>query len=730
MLPNRIEKLVKKMSYKATNEAYDKALDSFLTVVDEHKKKPSASSEPNIWRVIMKSSVAKLTAAAVIIIACVIGLSIWRSTGSGIALAEVLTKIEQVTAYMYQMRSTITTQETITDLISTVFISQENGIKIITKTIDSNNNEINSGDTYLLPKLNSIIFIVHEKKMYVRLKFDGMKLEYYKEEYNDPHIIIEQILGCDHTSLGQSVIDGITVEGFQTTDSAYEGGFMGQADFEGKSEKVDIRLWVDVNTFLPVRLEENITMKDGRHIHEVSYDFRWNVAVNADDFKPVIPEGYMSTGEITVPAFKEENAIKGLRIFTSLAGEYPDNLDAVTLNKKARKLIGFDIDSLDDLADDEKTKLTSELMSIMGPAFFYEKLVKDEKDPAYYGQMVGPGDINKVLLRWKLDNGQYRVIYGDLRAETVSPERLADLENIERQPRVKATPTSEQKPGLTKSLPYAARDGDLVQVKSLVSRSVDIDAMDDRLAGTPLHLAVYFGRHDVVQFLLSKGANVNIRNKWNRTAIDEAVDQSHGEIAEVLRTNGAKSGFSIEAGGAEPAKSLLESAVSKFAIPKRNLEITEHMQSCAVNLRKIYTAIKKYEKDKGTLPIWLSDLVPDYVSKEMLLCPHKPVVTGRKCHDPRFPCSYGYEFRMDRRPAKAQMGLAGGVTLRDWKIEQVKLFGDVVPLVRCYSHGRTINLDVSGKIYLSSIVWETMFIPRYYQEYQTELIKLLEKSSQ
>jgi hypothetical protein len=197
----------------------------------------------------------------------------------------------------------------------------------------------------------------------------------------------------------------------------------------------------------------------------------------------------------------------------------------------------------------------------------------------------------------------------------------------------------------------------------------------------------------------------------------------------MLRTHGSKLGSSIEADTVEPAKSLLESAASKFTIPKKNLEIPEQMQSCVVNLRKIYAAIKQYEKDKGTLPIWLSDLVPDYVSKDMLLCPHKPDVTGRKRHDPRFPCSYGYEFRMDRRPAKAGMGLAGGVILRDWKIEQVELFGDVVALVRCYSHGRTINLSISGKIYLSSITWETIFIPRYHQKYQAELMKLLEKSS-
>ncbi|MFB0554529.1 MAG: hypothetical protein ACETWQ_14590 [Phycisphaerae bacterium] len=423
-----IENLIKNAEMDTNVNTDEAVLGDVIEAFEKSKVKKTSAIEQNIWRIIMKSKITKLAAAAVIIIACFTGLFFWKSTGSGIALADVLTRIEQVTGYMYQMRSTITRQQTSKDLISTVLISQDNGIKITTKRIDPNNGEIQHAETYLLPKLNSVIFVVHEDKMYVRLKYDGMKLEFYKEEYNDPRIIIKQILSCDHTSLRQSVIDGITVEGFQTTDSDYEGGFMGQADFVGEYEKVDVKLWVDVNTFLPVRLEEDIVTKKGTRMHEVSYDFRWNVVVNADDFKPVIPEDYMSSGEIIIPAFNEENAINGLRLFTSLAGDYPDNLDTEILNKEARKLISFDKDSFEDLADDEKTKLTSELISIMQPAFFYETLVEENKDPAYYGQTVGPDDANKVLLRWKLENGQYRVIFGDLSIKNVTGEELAELE--------------------------------------------------------------------------------------------------------------------------------------------------------------------------------------------------------------------------------------------------------------------------------------------------------------
>ena len=49
-------------------------------------------------------------------------------------------------------------------------------------------------------------------------------------------------------------------------------------------------------------------------------------------------------------------------------------------------------------------------------------------DFAYYGKAVGPHNLTKVLLRWKRGDGRYEVIFGDLRAETVTAEKLRALE--------------------------------------------------------------------------------------------------------------------------------------------------------------------------------------------------------------------------------------------------------------------------------------------------------------
>ncbi len=92
----KIERLIKKSRYKAGTEAYDKALGSFLQAVDAYEKQKPALTEPNIWRIIMKSKITKLATAAVII--AVIGLGMYVLTGSGtsITMAQVRQAMENI----------------------------------------------------------------------------------------------------------------------------------------------------------------------------------------------------------------------------------------------------------------------------------------------------------------------------------------------------------------------------------------------------------------------------------------------------------------------------------------------------------------------------------------------------------------------------------------------------------------------------------------------------------
>ena len=58
----------------------------------------------------------------------------------------------------------------------------------------------------------------------------------------------------------------------------------------------------------------------------------------------------------------------------------------------------------------------------------YEYLAQRGKDVIYYGDRAGPKDSNAVLLQWKLSDGNYRIIFGDLHEGTVSPEELIKLQ--------------------------------------------------------------------------------------------------------------------------------------------------------------------------------------------------------------------------------------------------------------------------------------------------------------
>jgi hypothetical protein len=226
-------------------------------------------------------------------------------------------------------------------------------------------------------------------------------------------------------------VDGTVVEGFKTTDPDYESSFPKISDWMGKNAEVDITLWVDIKTRLPIRLVEDVVKRSGTRFHEVTDDFHWNVAITGDDFPPIIPEDYTSIGGdgLIFPASNEEATLEGLRFFSTLANAYPVSLS----RPECHRVLGIELNedgkpAWNKYSEDEASKIARDMATVEAPVLFFGKLTEEEKDPVYHGQTVQPGDADKVLLRWKLDGGQYRVIFGDLSTKTVSAEELTKLE--------------------------------------------------------------------------------------------------------------------------------------------------------------------------------------------------------------------------------------------------------------------------------------------------------------
>lgn len=133
-----------------------------------------------------------------------------------------------------------------------------------------------------------------------------------------------------------------------------------------------------------------------------------------------------------------ETDMTGLKLCADLSGKYPEDLNMMTLIQAAME--GFKesqtpeaqrLRTLMEQAKDEEERarlIVEPMMPIQMLGGFYGTLTQEQKEPAYHGKVVTVGDKALVLMRWKTGENQYRVVFGDLHAETVNAETLAKLE--------------------------------------------------------------------------------------------------------------------------------------------------------------------------------------------------------------------------------------------------------------------------------------------------------------
>ncbi|MHC4740620.1 MAG: hypothetical protein ACYS8Z_01840 [Planctomycetota bacterium] len=441
-----IERLVKDAKIVINPDVKRDALKELVDELEKPKTTRSAEKEPNVWRIIMKSRTTKLAAAAVILIAAL--LSIYMFAESGVTLAGTLEKVEQATAFMYKthMKMKMSMFTNIDpnappmdmDMQTTVLISRNYGMKSETITVAGNTGEKSVNTMYIVPDEKIAVMLMPDKKKYMEIDIDNDWLAKMKQQNYEPRQMIKQMMGCEYTELGRSTIDGVEVDGFQTTDPTVLGDVGGD---------VKLTLWVDAEKWLPLRSEIEFDMGDKMQAEATVSEFEWNIPVTADDFKPNIPDDYelMADG-FKMPKINEEGLIEGLKLFAELAGSYPKKLSMMDLaqemmgfmtDKKVLEKIKNKIPELRDLDDDKLGQLDKEdvmaksmavTQPLQSPGFFYMMLVQEKKEPVYYGETVGPDDVEAVLLRWKISDDKYRVIFGDLSAMDATAEQLEELE--------------------------------------------------------------------------------------------------------------------------------------------------------------------------------------------------------------------------------------------------------------------------------------------------------------
>ncbi len=286
-----IEKLIKKLRYQAGAETHQRILGNVLQTLDTLEMQKPGAAAPNTRGRIMKSPIAKLAAAAVIIIAVLIGIHQFAGPigGTSVVWADVARKMETIDSFTCRKRERETngpTQQGF-EFVKAKEVMFWCSVEYGTKIEYYSNGELTSR-TYRLCKTKEIVAIFPPAKMYNRLRLSNEALS--EMEQMNPRQIVRRFLSSDYKPLGHDVIDGMQVEGIEVKDQnilKYSGTKPEVQDFVA-------RLWVDVETQLPVRLEVECRMFDSsvRNIM-VTDQFQWNVELTASDFEPNIPTGYV-----------------------------------------------------------------------------------------------------------------------------------------------------------------------------------------------------------------------------------------------------------------------------------------------------------------------------------------------------------------------------------------------------------------------------------------------------
>lgn len=100
---------------------------------------------------------------------------------------------------------------------------------------------------------------------------------------------------------------------------------------------------------------------------------------------------------------------------------------------------------------------------------------------------------------------------------------------------------------------------------------------------TPLHFAAGWGRADIVEMLLAKGARLETRDRWRKAPIDWALQAQQNEVVERLRIEAVRRGTRGGKGAVAPLATAVEAATGKT-----QEEIVEELRAFAAKVFRKY----------------------------------------------------------------------------------------------------------------------------------------------
>jgi hypothetical protein len=366
--------------------------DVMNRIVHEQNVRLKAASKAGeglkLRRIIMKSKITRVAAAAAIIFAVLIGIH--SITGGTVTFAQVIEPILKARTVIYDF--IIGDEENNPVIMHEIVVGTR-----IKRTISNLPGMIQIIDTEAgkMLALND----VDKTAVYVDIKGELQeKTRSYIEFVRK--VLMELKDSPDVKELGEQVIDGRKAIGFSG---------------RGNNNQ-ELKIWADPKTAVPIRVELRLGF------HAVFKNFQFDAHVDESQLSMKVPAGYkLEETEIDFTKGTEEDFIESLRIWAKvvLDGEFPEAVSTEQYMKTVPLLGEKLVQS--GLSVDEAGKVG---MNFPRGMFFLQTLEMDGKY-TYTGKGVKLGDADKVIFWYRPKGSEaYRVIYGDLSVKDVSEENL------------------------------------------------------------------------------------------------------------------------------------------------------------------------------------------------------------------------------------------------------------------------------------------------------------------
>lgn len=362
-------------------------------IMQEQNARLKAAREAGIAlklrRIIMKSPITKLAAAAVIIIAVIVGVGPFL--GGTVTFADVIQPILNARTVVLDF---IVGDETNGPIMHDVVVGSKirrtfsNMETILILDLD------NAKMLTLSPADKGAVYMDIQGPLQEGTKsYLGLVRDIVSKIEENPNIPVQE--------LGEREIDGQRTVGFLLSEP-----------------NLKLTIWADVETATPIRIEmlmgqTQVTLKN----------IEFDVPVDDSLVSMDVPAGYtLHEEELDWTEFNEQDFIIVLQLWAEhvLGGKFPDSVSLEDVMKLA-PVLGQKIGQLN-VSDEEKMQLGM----TMGRGFvFFQQLSPTGVDWHYSGKGVELGDANAVVFLYQPKGSDtYRVIYGDLHVEDAAPENL------------------------------------------------------------------------------------------------------------------------------------------------------------------------------------------------------------------------------------------------------------------------------------------------------------------